>query len=112
MDVTGQLLERPEDYEDELAFQMFVDIENVDWNTIVYTDQTNLDLNTDDYVRVQGEVLGAFEGENAFGGGITAPSVQASKVSIVSAGQAIDPAEKVVEVDQTLAKSGLPGYAR
>ncbi len=107
VDVTGQLLERPEDYKDELAFQMFADIENADWNTIVYTDQTGLDLDTDDYVRVQGEVLGAFEGENAFGGGITAPSVQASKVSVVSAGQAIDSAEKVVQVDQTLENQGF-----
>ena len=60
---------------------MFVDVENSDWNTIVYTDQTDLDLNTDDYVRVRGEVLGSLEGENAFGGSITAPTVQASKVT-------------------------------
>lgn len=58
---------------------MFVNIENVDWNTIVYTDQT--DLNMDDYVRVRGEMLGSFEGENAFGGAITAPAIQASEVS-------------------------------
>ena len=107
VNVAGQLLERPEDYEDELAFQMFVDMENADWNTIVYTDQTNLDLDSDDYVRVEGEVLGAFEGENAFGGSITAPSVQASKVSTISVGQAIDPAQKVVEVGQTLGDQGF-----
>jgi hypothetical protein len=107
VDVTGQLLERPEAYEGELAFQMFVDIENVDWNTIVYTDQTGLDLETDDYVRVRGEVLGAFDGENAFGGDVTAPSVQASEVTPVSAGQAIDPAEEVREINQTEGDQGF-----
>ncbi len=107
VDVTGQLLERPEDYEDELAFQMFVDIENADWNTIVYTGQTGLDLDSDDYVRVKGEVLGAFEGENAFGATITAPMVQASEVDPLSAGQATDPAIKVVKIGRTLGNQGF-----
>lgn len=107
VDVTGQLLERPEIGDGELAFQMFVDIENVDWNTIVYTDQTDLDLNADDYVQVQGEVLGSLDGENAFGGTVTAPTVQASDVSPVSAGQAIDPATEVREIGQTLGDQGF-----
>jgi hypothetical protein len=107
VDVMGQLLERPEESGDELAFQMFVDVENSDWNTIVYTDQTDLDLNTDDYVRVRGEVLGSFEGENAFGGSITAPTVQASEVGAVSAGQAVDPAVEVREVNRTVGGQGF-----
>jgi hypothetical protein len=41
VDITGQLLERPEESGNELAFQMFVDVENSDWNTIVDTDQTS-----------------------------------------------------------------------
>ena len=86
---------------------MFVDVENADWNTIVYTDQTDLDLNTDDYVRVRGEVLGSFEGENAFGGSITAPTVQASEVGAVSAGQAVDPAVEVREVNRTVGDQGF-----
>jgi hypothetical protein len=71
------------------------------------TDQTDLDLNTDDYVRVRGEVLGSFEGENAFGGSITAPTVQASKVGAVSAGQAVDPAVEVLEVNRTVGGQGF-----
>jgi hypothetical protein len=107
VDITGQLLERPEESGNELAFQMFVDVENSDWNTIVYTDQTDLDLNMDDYVRVRGEVLGSFRGENAFGGSITAPTVQASKVSTVSAGQAIDPATEVRVINRTVGGQGF-----
>jgi hypothetical protein len=56
----------------------------------------------DDYVRVRGEVLGSLQGEKAFGGSITAPTVQASKVTIVSAGQAIDPATEVREINRTV----------
>jgi hypothetical protein len=107
VDVAGQLLERPEDTGEELAFQMFADPENSEWNTIVYTDQTDLNLDTDDYVRVQGEVLGAFEGENAFGASLTTPAVQASDFSTVSAGQAIDPATEVREIGQTLGDQGF-----
>jgi len=107
VDVAGQLLERPDDTGEELAFQMFADPENSEWNTIVYTTQTDLDLNTDDYVRVQGEVLGAFEGENAFGASLTTPAVQASDVSTVSAGQAVDPATEVREIGQTLGDQGF-----
>jgi len=86
---------------------MFVDVENSDWNTIVYTDQTDLDLNMDDYVRVRGEVLGSLEGENALGGSITAPTVQASKVSTVSAGQAVDPATEVRDINRTVGSGGF-----
>lgn len=107
VDITGQLLGRPENSGGELAFQMFADPENVEWNTVVYTEQTDLDLNTDDYVRVQGEVLGSFDGENAFGGGVIAPSIQASKVTSVSAGEAIDPAQEVREINQTLGDQGF-----
>lgn len=107
VDVTGQLLERPENSGDELDFQTFADPENIEWNTAVYTGHTDLDLNTDDYVRVRGEVLGSFDGENAFGGGVTGPSIQASKVTGVSAGQAIDPAQEVREIDQTLGDQGF-----
>ncbi len=107
VDIAGQLLERPEESGGELAFQMFVDVENADWNTIVYTDQTDLDLNMDDYVRVRGEVLGSLKGENAFGGSITAPTVQASKVSTVSAGQAVDPATEVREINRTVGSGGF-----
>jgi hypothetical protein len=107
VDITGKLLERPEESGNELAFQMFVDVENSDWNTVVYTDQTDLDLNMDDYVRVRGEVLGSLEGENAFGGSITAPTVQASKVSTVSAGQAIDPATEVRVINRTVGGQGF-----
>lgn len=96
-----------EDTGEELAFQMFADPENSEWNTIVYTDQTDLNLDTDDYVRVQGEVLGAFEGENAFGASLTTPAVQASDFSTVSAGQAIDPATEVREIGQTLGDQGF-----
>jgi hypothetical protein len=107
VDITGQLLERPEESGNELAFQMFVDVEISDWNTVVYTDQTDLDLNMDDYVRVRGEVLGSLQGENAFGGSITAPTVQASKVSTVSAGQAIDPATEVRVINRTVGGQGF-----
>lgn len=110
VDVTGQLLERPEVVDGELAFQMYADPENLEWNTIVYTEDTSdalQELNSDDYVRVKGEVLGEFEGENAFGASLTVPAIQASDVQTVSAGQAVDPAQKVMQVNRTAGDQGF-----
>lgn len=107
VDIAGQLLESPENTGDELAFQMYADPDNLEWNTIVYTDDMSLDLATDDYVRVEGEVLGTFEGENAFGASLEVPMIQASDVQTVSAGQALDPARKVLEVNRTSSDQGF-----
>lgn len=64
VEITGQLLGGPEQSDSEVAFQMWADPVKVDWNTLVLTDESSLDLRGDDYVRVEGIVLGAFDGEN------------------------------------------------
>lgn len=107
MDITGQLLGPPERDGGEIAFQMFADPENAEWNTIVYTGDTGLKLKSDDYVRVKGSVLGSLAGENAFGGSIEAPTVEAEDVTIIDAAEAIDPTQETVEVGQTLTDQGF-----
>jgi hypothetical protein len=77
VDVTGQLLDNPESLGDQVAFQMWADPVKVDWNTIVRADKKALRFGTDDYVRVRETVLGSFEGENAFGGTVSAVEVEA-----------------------------------
>ena len=101
VNVTGQLLGLPEEDGDQIYFQMFADPANVEWNTIVAADDTGLDLNSDDYVRVKGSVRGSFEGENAFGGSVNAVAVDAESVEKVQAQEAVDPTEKSLAVNQT-----------
>ena len=73
----------------------------------MYSDDPDLRLEADEYVRVRGTVLGSFEGENAFGGSITAPQVQAESVEVVGPTEALDPALKTVEVGQTQGDQGF-----
>ncbi len=102
IDVTGRVFTAPEIVEGETAFQMFVDPTNSEWNTAVFIEEKDLELETDDYVHVVGTVRGSVEGENLFGGTVTAVGVEASKVEHVSAVSVVDPAQKTIQVDRTL----------
>jgi hypothetical protein len=86
VDVEGKLLGNPEVKNDRTHFQMWADPENVEWNTVVHTDDPPSGLTRGDQVRVKGTVQGEFTGENAFGAKITAPEVKADSVSITKQG--------------------------
>ncbi len=107
VDVTGQLLDNPESQGDVVAFQMWADPVKVDWYTIVRTDERALGLRSDSYVHVRGTVLGSFEGENAFGGAVSAVEVEAEEVERVEPVDAIDPTIKTLEVGQTQSAEGF-----
>ncbi|MDQ3520819.1 MAG: zinc ribbon domain-containing protein [Gemmatimonadota bacterium] len=101
VDVIGQLLDNPESSGDEVAFQMWADPNKVEYSTIVHADRSSLNLRTDNYVHVRGEVLGSMEGENAFGGEVSAVEVDAYEVERVEGVDAIDPTQETLEVGQT-----------
>ncbi len=103
----GQLLDNLENNGDQVAFQMFADPKNAEWSTIVHTDSESLDLRTDNYVHVRGEVLGEMVGENAFGGEVSAVEVDAYSVERVEGVEAIDPTLDTLEVGQTQSSEGL-----
>jgi len=107
VDVTGQVFTSPEILEGDTAFQIFVDPENGELNTAVLAEGTDLGLEMDDYVHVVGTVTGSMEGENAFGGTVSAVAVAASKIEPVSAVAAVDPAQETVEVGRTLTDQGF-----
>jgi hypothetical protein len=107
VDVYGQLLDNPESQGDEVAFQMWADPENAEWNTLVRTDEEALGLGSDAYVHVHGTVLGSFEGENALGGTVSAVEVEAEEVERVDAVDAVDPTQKTVMVGQTRSSEGF-----
>jgi hypothetical protein len=108
VDITGQLLDNPEKQGNEIAFQMWADPVKVDWSTIVLTnDEDALGLRTNSYVHVRGTVLGEMEGENAFGGMVSAVEVEADEVERVEAVDAVDPTQKTVEVGQTRSSEGF-----
>jgi hypothetical protein len=108
VDITGRVFTTPEIVEGDTGFQMYADPKNLEWNTAVLAEEENaFELEVDDYVHVVGTVAGSMEGENAFGGGVSAVMVEADKLSTVSGAEAVDPTQKTVKVGRTLADQGF-----
>ncbi len=80
--LSGVLLANPETGSDGfMALQVFYDVKNYDQNFIVYTNNADSSLKSGDYVKVDGKVQGKFNGENAFGGNISAPAIENASVT-------------------------------
>lgn len=91
VELTGQVFSGVE-YDDEgVYFQLWGDPKNFDLNTVVAYKNPEFELQDDDYVKITGEVVDVFEGENMMGGTITAPAILASKVEILSYKDAVMP---------------------
>lgn len=103
---TGRVLQVEKD-SDGLAIQAFYDIENYDKNVITYYSDSSLKVAEDDFISVKGTILGEFTGENAFGGAISAPMVEAKSVKVVDYQTAAAPAKKELTLtDQTVEQHG------
>lgn len=107
VDITGQIFGAPEEDPDYVYFQMFADPENAEWNTIVQAPKTEADLASDDYVHIKGTVVGSMEGQNAFGGDVSAVQVEANSVEEVEGAEAVDPTQKSVQINATGSDQGF-----
>ncbi len=106
VELIGVLLNAPEVTEDGLVFQMWTDIENMDNNTIVSVQDTDLKLEDGDYVRVVGIVGDSVEGENMLGGKVSALTVRARECEKISYKEAVSPTLKEISVNQTQTQFG------
>lgn len=100
--LTGQVFSIEKDG-DSTFIQLYHDVENDNQNTVVISNDPNLKVSDDDYVRVEGSVDGEISGENMLGGEISCPQISATKVEKINVTEAI-PAEKTVKVNKTIAK--------
>jgi hypothetical protein len=107
VELTGQVFTEPEKDEDGTYLQLWADPENVEKNVIVGIEDPELEVNTDDYVKVSGVLKEEFEGENAFGATVVAPSILADKVEVVDYITAVSPTIKEIKVDKTKEQHGL-----
>jgi len=85
---------------DATYIQAFGDPVNSDKNTIIAIKDPKIDLKEGDIIRVIGKVKGSFDGENAFGGSITAPTIIADSIEKTDYATAFAPAIKTVEVNE------------
>lgn len=83
-----------------LYLTVYQDIKNFDNTTVVIYENADIKVKSDDYVRVEGVVEGAFEGTDNYVSGLDEPAVKASKVEVIDVVDAF-PADKTVEVDKT-----------
>lgn len=106
VELTGIVFNEPEADEDGVYFQMFADPINSGKNTLVGLLDTDLKVKTDDYVKVTGIVKDEFEGENAFGGVVKAPVIEATKFEVVDYVTAVAPANRTIEIKEEINQHG------
>jgi hypothetical protein len=106
VDIVGRIFTAPEKDGSSTYIQMFADPKNSEWNTIVAY-AGDLDVSQNDFVRVVGEVTGAFEGENALGGKVRAVQMLASSVVKVDATEAGPAPIRTAIVGKSAVQNGL-----
>lgn len=106
VEIIGRVFTAPEFDEDGVSMQVWADIENSDNNTIVYIGDKDFDVKQDDYVRIVGKVGDIFEGENAFGGKVSAPTITAKEYEVLSYQEALMPTLETLEINQTQTQYG------
>lgn len=100
--LSGKVFTNPEKDADGIYFQMWADPKNSDLNTVVAYGNSDFELNSDDYVTVEGKIVEKFEGENSFGGSISAVQIIATKVKISSYIEVVSPTLKEINTDGLL----------
>lgn len=88
--LSGQVFVDPEKDDDEIALQVWHDPQNAEKNFIVYY-KGEVTVKTNDYIEVDGKITGEFKGENAFGGEVTAPMIEADTLEVKSYMEAVVP---------------------
>lgn len=107
VDIVGQVFAAVERDADGTYWQMWADPRNSEWNTLVLYSDPDFRIKDQDYVHVLGVVHDVFEGENAFGGLITAPAILAISAEVVDATATAPEALRTAEVDLTQKQHGL-----
>ena len=99
MELSGVVFNTVEYDEDGVYFQMWGDPENSDLNTIVTYPDPNFALESDQYVKLTGTVMGEFTGTNAFGGEISAAVVTADTLEISTYQDVVSPTLATASAD-------------
>ena len=99
VELSGVVFNTVEYDEDGVYFQMWGDPENSDLNTIVTYPDPNFALESDQYVKLTGTVMGEFTGTNAFGGEISAAVVTAYTLEISTYQDVVSPTLATASAD-------------
>lgn len=106
VEFTGQVFTVENDAEG-VYLQVWADPTNVDQNTLISYEDPNFEVSEEDFVVISGTVRESFTGENAFGGEILAPIIDAKSVEVVDYITAISPTLESIEVQNEIDQSGF-----
>ena len=98
--LTGQVLGEPEVEDGISAIQLYYDTVNYDQTYIVYVEDLKESVKSEDYLIVDGEIVGSFTGETLMGGEVTCPMIDATSVTKSNYMDVVVPTLKELEVDQ------------
>jgi len=101
--LTGQIFVDPEKDGDTLGIQAWHDPDNVQNNFVIHYKGTE-NVKTNDYIKVDGKIAGTFEGENMFGGTVTAPLIESDSIEVMSYMDAIVPALQEITPENAIAE--------
>lgn len=105
--LSGEIFSNPELGENEIAFQMFCDVENSEDNAyVVYKSENASKVNNYEYVIVDGEIKGSISGKNMLGGVITALEIEAVSVEESNYIDIVVPTMKELVIGETIEQFG------
>ncbi|KAF6511327.1 DUF4352 domain-containing protein [Geobacillus sp. FSL K6-0789] len=105
VDFYAKIFVEPERSDDGVYIQAFADPKNSEQNVIVVADPKT-DVKNEDIIHVVGTVRESFEGENALGGTVTAPVIDAEKVEKTDYIKAFSKPLKTIEVNKEINQHG------
>lgn len=106
VDIYAQIFTDVEHNANSTTLQAYQDAIHSERNTIISIDNPDLDVADGDIIHVIGQVVGQLEGENAFGGLVSAPMVKATVVEPSDYMTAFAPALRTIAVNQRQNQKG------
>lgn len=92
--------------ENGFVVRMYRDTKNYEQNTIVFVYDTNININVNDYIKIDGYIDQKYEYQNAMGVTIVAPLIVSYNTQISNYMDVVSPAIKSVDVNQTQNQNG------
>lgn len=89
--LSGKIFNNPDSDKGTMAYQVWHDIQNSDKDFLFFTDNATESYSIDDYIVVDGKITGTFKGENAFGGSVECPTIEAVSIEKQSYMDAVVP---------------------
>ena len=107
VNIVGKVFNVDKDGE-SIGMQVWYDPETANQQFLVYADkEMAADVKEDDFIKVDGEITGTFNGENVMGGEVTAMMITAESLEVGGYDDVFAPAENTKEVGETKDQHGV-----